>query len=335
MFAAWVENCRLGYKHYYQTLKEREKTAYNKLFSAIMKYDEWCEVPYIQGEDYGSVYTAVMEDNPMFFFVSSVNTLISPLRAKLQIRYRYTMAQLEPVIAELEAAIGRILRQNKGLPQHQIEKNIHDYLVANVTYENDDRYFVHQAISPFLYKKSVCEGFSKGAKLLFDRLGVDCVVITGNSSEPNDYNVRTGHAWNAVRIDGAFYHIDITFDNTISLKKNHIRYDYFNLSDEQIRTDHIPESCEIATGSGYDYYTRNGQYFAKKSALCAAFERALRMREEEFSFRLPFTADPQTTYSRIMDLLRSELARYKWFSYRGFAYSFNEKQMVIQMLFEY
>ena len=49
------------------------------------------------------------------------------------------------------------------------------------------------------------------------------------------------HTWNIVRINGQYYHLDATFDNTLGKNEDgltSIRYDYFNLDDKNIFRDH-------------------------------------------------------------------------------------------------
>ena len=59
-------------------------------------------------------------------------------------------------------------------------------------------------------------------------------------SEANpEKNIKYRHAWNIVKIGGAYYHLDATFDNTLS-HMGPVRYDYFNLDDGKVFRDHEP-----------------------------------------------------------------------------------------------
>ena len=63
------------------------------------------------------------------------------------------------------------------------------------------------------------------------------IAICGNNP---DKGIKYRHTWNIVRINGKYYHLDATFDNTLGNDKKEIRYDYFNLDDQQIFRDHEP-----------------------------------------------------------------------------------------------
>ena len=80
----------------------------------------------------------------------------------------------------------------------------------------------------------VCEGIAKSVKVLCDALGIWCMIaICGNNPEKG---IKYRHTWNIVKIGGQFYHLDVTFDNTLgkhSLAGQELRYDYFNLEDKK------------------------------------------------------------------------------------------------------
>ena len=61
--------------------------------------------------------------------------------------------------------------------------------------------------------------------------------------------------WNVVRIEGKYYHLDATFDNSLSSEEI-IRYDYFNLSDSQIFKDHEPAiyKLPVCADADHTYY---------------------------------------------------------------------------------
>lgn len=74
-------------------------------------------------------------------------------------------------------------------------------------------------------------------KILCDSLGIWCIIALSENNPEKGIKYR--HAWNVVRIDGKYYHLDATFDNSLG-KQEQVRYDYFRLSDKQIFRDHEP-----------------------------------------------------------------------------------------------
>ena len=66
---------------------------------------------------------------------------------------------------------------------------------------------------------TICVGNATTIKLFFDVLGIDSKII--HSTENGE------HAWNVVKIDGKWYHLDVTFDGGNEAPD----YAYFNVPD--------------------------------------------------------------------------------------------------------
>jgi hypothetical protein len=69
-----------------------------------------------------------------------------------------------------------------------------------------------------------------------DEIGIESIPVTSS---------RMNHAWNLVKLDGDWYHIDVTWDDAVSYP-SYTSYDYFLQSDAgiiAIDADHINESA--------------------------------------------------------------------------------------------
>ena len=89
------------------------------------------------------------------------------------------------------------------------------------------------------------------------RAGIRSFLITGSSVNPST-GVPEGHAWNAVRIDGKYYHVDVTWDDP----GENIFYAYFNKTTAAIREDHTIDETAYALpvcgSEDADYFVVNG-----------------------------------------------------------------------------
>lgn len=80
------------------------------------------------------------------------------------------------------------------------------------------------------------------------------------------------HAWNVVRIDGAYYHLDPTWDDPVGQTGfDFISYAYFNLTDEEIRRDHEIDAeggypLPACTDTAAHYYRSRGLVYTSYSA---------------------------------------------------------------------
>lgn len=105
---------------------------------------------------------------------------------------------------------------------------LHDYLLDCTTYGFCDSYMdSFEAAGPLLYGTGVCDGYACAYQLLCFLADIECVRFRGE--------VRSGsHAWNQVLLDGQWYHVDVTWDDTGALL-----HEYFLISDSNIGRDHF------------------------------------------------------------------------------------------------
>ena len=111
-------------------------------------------------------------------------------------------------------------------------------------YDKLKKEYSHEIIGALGNGVAVCEGMAKAVKILCDELGIWCIVALSDANP--DKGIKYRHAWNVIRIDGKYYHLDVTFDNTLS-RDDAVRYDYVNLADKQIFRDHEPVIWKVPT----------------------------------------------------------------------------------------
>ena len=92
------------------------------------------------------------------------------------------------------------------------------------------------------------------------------------------------HAWNIVQLGGQCYHLDATFDN--SLSKYGTRYDYFNLDDTKIFRDHRPllYPAPPCTDGGQFYYKLQHLSWTKPEEAARRVDQALRKKQPGLVF---------------------------------------------------
>ena len=105
-------------------------------------------------------------------------------------------------------------------------KAVHDWLVKNTTYvENyyeldDSRSFIYNLI---FNKIAICQGYAVTFYVMMTELGIPCTIVSGEAG--------VLHAWNAVKLDGKWYYVDVTWDDPILDNENGNNYpDGYNMS---------------------------------------------------------------------------------------------------------
>lgn len=129
----------------------------------------------------------------------------------------------------------------QDMPDWMREYLIHDYLIDNNVYDSytPDNPVNHVAYSALCTGKTVCQGYSEAAKLLFEAAGIPAYYVTGEAGGGS-------HGWNCVNIGGSWYMLDITWDDPVSVDGTDVKnYDYFNLTDSQLSQDHTWDSSQV------------------------------------------------------------------------------------------
>ena len=105
---------------------------------------------------------------------------------------------------------------------------LHDAVVERTTYggTTDAKYI---ASGVFLEKKAVCAGYAKAFNILLHRVGIDATYVKGTS---------LNHGWSYVKLNGEWYHVDPTWDDTRSPKAGQTARKFLLLNDKTIGNDH-------------------------------------------------------------------------------------------------
>ena len=151
----------------------------------------------------------------------------------LEARYRETPEQTAAVDRAVSEALRTIIEP--GMNEHEKIKAIHDWIVSNVEYDQSLKHYT--AYDAITLGETVCQGYSLLGYKMLKEAGITAIIAEGT--------VNTGeHAWNMVKLNGAWYHLDLTWDDPVVTAaaakpaKGTIRYNYYLKTDEELRADH-------------------------------------------------------------------------------------------------
>ena len=137
---------------------------------------------------------------------------------------QYDRVLYEKKVAQLiDAAV------KDGMTDLQIALAVHDYLALHCAY--DETYVRNTGYDLLVNGSAVCAGYADAYMDILNRLGVECIYV---DSEQMD------HAWNLVKIDGSWYHVDITWDDRTPDVYGSVSHEYFLLTDEQMQSGEDP-----------------------------------------------------------------------------------------------
>lgn len=242
----------------FEQLSDKEKQAYVCIFEKIESHPKYIKIPKLTKEEFNNVYFAVKNDNPdMLCFSDTCNMIAFWSAAFVELNYAFDTSECNNMKSELISEINSIVK-NMPILTDNFEKElyIHDYIVLNCSYQETAN--SSNAYGCLIEKKAVCSGYSRAVMLLLNSVGIKSVLIGGTAVSSAQGEIS--HMWNIVWLGGEPYHLDVTWDDPGT--DENISHMYFNLSDNDIGSDHIDYNFNYPCNSEkYNYFRYKGLYF--------------------------------------------------------------------------
>jgi hypothetical protein len=193
---------------------------------------------------------------------------LAAARAAVDLRsYRKGLPEARAKSVPADIAVLAFTRPSAGLPKlvawllegqsdpYLRAKILHDWEAVNIHYDVKAYYSGRIAdqspYSVLARRRAVCAGYAGLYKTLCDLGGVECAVVSGEARGINFSEGKglMGHDWNAVRIDGVWRLIDVTWDsgyvNSPTDFADHYQTAYFLLDPEFMIYTHFPASSRM------------------------------------------------------------------------------------------
>lgn len=164
-----------------------------------------------------------------------------------KVKYLTNQRQEEAVQKKINQILKNIIKPS--MTEFQKVKAINDYIVSNTMYGTKTKTSPHSAYALFFEGQAVCQGYALAAQTLLEQSGIETKYVVGF------VNGNEAHAWNLVKVDGKWYHLDTTWNDPLPNRVGAASYDYFLVSDTQISKDHtwIKANYPTATSTKYSY----------------------------------------------------------------------------------
>lgn len=317
---------------YRSRLSIHERFAYDSLKKGIINFQQSIKIYFISFSRITHIFNAILMDHPELFYTKEFKLSSSGIVGITTIFpvYTYTSTIVKELISECNKNIQNLLDEIKKLDDYNKELKVHDFLCKKVKYSNELEFNSHSIIGPLVYGLGVCEGIAKATKYIFDLVKIESFVVYGkarNQSLPTDEL----HAWNIVKINKDYYHLDITFDNTTS--KINTRYDYFNLKDDEVLKDHYDYDSLglICNRDDLSYFKKNNLIMNRQEDFEKYFKQQVINCNNYIIFKIPNAADNKLVINKITSLIKKVFneARTKFTSYE---INYNELQLVFEII---
>lgn len=170
--------------------------------------------------------------------------------AKIKVHQQYlTNAEQEQYVdAQVTAIVANLTKET--MSDFEKVKYVNDYIVKNTEYSTESNVSPHSACAVLKEGKGVCQGYALLALKMLQALGVETQYVVGE--------VYTGgHAWNLVKVDGEWYHLDTTWNDPVPDRGNVVRYQYFLVNDSTLKLDHSWDSSAYPKATNKKYAFMN------------------------------------------------------------------------------
>lgn len=241
--------------YYYNHMNKQQQAVYHAMKTGIQSLAPSFPCPRMEGKELTDVFLKLRLDCPELFFVSGFHFRYYPDSANVELspEYLFDKNKIKDHQKAMKARVEKLVRPAVTMAELEKEQYVHDFICQNVRYDKLKKSYSHEILGPLGQGVGVCEGIAKTVKILCDQLGIWCIAVISEANP--EKNIKYRHAWNIVKIGGTYYHLDATFDNTLS-HMGPVRYDYFNLDDGKVFRDHEPviwkvPACTVSDGFYY------------------------------------------------------------------------------------
>ena len=195
-----------------------EKPPYQELKDNLILGEKTIKV-HLEKDEVSDLLLSVLRQEPLI--LGEDNNYQVNFGSKLKVNYRLDKKEilLERVKVRSKLEAIALYARGKELPEMESVRYLHDYLVKVISYDVRVNEFADLNEGYLKYPESydiygalvngvaVCSGYAESFKASCDILGLSSIVITGTYK-------GVPHAWNKVRIDGFWYNIDLTANDT-------------------------------------------------------------------------------------------------------------------------
>ena len=235
------------------------------------------------GHDFTFDFTASGTYRIYFYFMD--NDRYDPQNDK-GIYYLRTTAEVtvndaaRPSVTQIVNEAVAQCRQETNSSEYDMALWLHDWTLDQLEYDHSLNWC--SAESGLTRHQGTCESYQRIYSKLLDAAGIANGRITGN-----------GHTWNAVKIDGKWCQMDLTWDDTSDnwygdLDQRHL---YFGLTDELMAIAHSDHTANYqkddyayrSTDLSNNYFVRNGKADEWAEKYADRIQQHLDAKEESFS----------------------------------------------------
>ena len=222
-------------------LVDSKQDIYNVFYTAINSgedvFDFYCKYDYDECEEH---LTEIASDRDL---LSNINNFTHPYNSFKQVETKieafgkvkvifnknYSDEEIKLINDKIDEVYNQLTSENNTTKANILA--IHNYIITNSKYDSDkisnnSSYNSDKALGPLFEGYAICSGYTDAMQLFLEKMGL------------NNYRVASeAHTWNAVEIDGKWYHLDLTWDDPVTVgvpDLNLLEHSFFLISTKDL-----------------------------------------------------------------------------------------------------
>lgn len=263
----------------------------------IVKYDE-------KAYAVDAAFKSILAENVGLGFVSGCNATFTRALGKesavveLKLQYIYPREKIISMRAETDSKANDIIKKiiKPGMSDYEKVLAVHDHVVKSSRYDrlnadsNNVPALEHEAYGVLVKGIGVCDSYAKAVKLILEKAGVQCILVEGSKvGNAGQRPADVDHAWNIVKLDGEYYHVDATWDDVSEERDStDLVYHHFNINDEEMQKTHIWDKGKYppCTGTKYNYFEYNKLIANSQAEVLSMMTKAVSDREKKLLVKI-------------------------------------------------
>ena len=296
--------------YYYTQLEEKEKEIYEEIYTNLYEDTaQWTTDCHIAADRYIEIFDLVLNDHPEIFWVGPEREAAQDEFSGVIYGMTYTPTvgnkARENMRKQIESGADMILSTVfPSLSDYDKCRFVYEAIINQVEYDKNapDNQNIQSAL---VNHRSVCAGYAKAFQYLMQKLGFECIYVTGSAWDET-------HAWDIVRIGNSYYHVDCTWgdpayysamtDNSASSLTD---YNYLCCTTEAIGTTHTAEwtMYPACVDDSLNYFKKMNLYFDDydPEVIGSLIESAARAKHSGTMFQIGSEEGYQTALGAVAD----------------------------------
>ena len=209
----------------------------------------------------------------------------------------------------IQSAVAKCNNETDG-SDYQKALWLHDWLLEQLDYDTSLEWC--SAESALTRHLGTCQAYESAYAQLLRAAEIENKEVS---------NTTDGHTWNGIKMDGEWYQVDCTWDDSNNRYNFDQRHLYFGLTDELMAIAH-PGHTKIYTADGYNtrsttlknnYFVRTGEAQQWVESYRERIQNSLNSKQTQFSIQADNSIYPPSIYKIQNGIIAYVMNQNEWF----------------------